>query len=222
MPKEAGKKSFLDFFKMKDLDDEFEDDLFDDEEDDDEDDDYIAPSKPKTKPSFGKGSSQKTGSTTYANTSYNQNQSSYKGTTQGQTYNNNYQNYSNYTASKAQPKSVQNNKLVEFNNRQRSEGGSVRSEVYVIKPLDINDSQVVVDSLLSGRTIVLNMEGLELAAAQRIIDFVCGACYALNGSLKAISGNIFIAVPQSIELSGDLRDELLSDASSISLQFDRY
>ncbi len=218
MPKETGKKSFLDFFKMKDLDDEFEDDLFDDDDEDD-DDDYIAPSKPKAKPSFGKNSSQKAGSTTYSNTSYSQNQNSYKATTQGQTYNN---SYSSYSTPKAQPKSAPSNKLVEFNNRQRSEGGSVRSEVYVIKPQDINDSQIVVDSLLSGRTIVLNMEGLELAAAQRIIDFVCGACYALNGSLKAISGNIFIAVPQSIELSGDLRDELLSDASSISLQFDRY
>lgn len=48
MAKEAGKKSFLDFFKMKDLDDdEFDDDLFDDDDDDD-DDDYV-PAKPPKK-----------------------------------------------------------------------------------------------------------------------------------------------------------------------------
>ena len=42
MAKEASKKSFLDFFKMKDLDDdEFDDDLFDDDDDDDDDDDAL-------------------------------------------------------------------------------------------------------------------------------------------------------------------------------------
>ncbi len=43
MAKQTGKKSFLDFFKMKDLDDddEFDDDLFDDDDDDDDDDDKI-------------------------------------------------------------------------------------------------------------------------------------------------------------------------------------
>ena len=58
MAKDAGKKSFLDFFKVKNIDDdedEFDDDLFDDDDyDDDDDDDYedVKPRASKSKPSF--------------------------------------------------------------------------------------------------------------------------------------------------------------------------
>ena len=60
MAKDAGKKSFLDFFKVKNIDDdedEFDDDLFDDDDyDDDDDDDYedVKPRASKSKPSFSK------------------------------------------------------------------------------------------------------------------------------------------------------------------------
>lgn len=97
-----------------------------------------------------------------------------------------------------------NNKVVSMNRG---------SEVYVIKPQEFNEAQTVTDFLKDGKTIVINMEGIELNAAQRIIDFIGGACYALDGSLQAISSNIFIAAPQDIEVSGDLRDEILNEST---------
>ena len=57
------------------------------------------------------------------------------------------------------------------------------------------------------------MEGIDLTLAQRIIDFVGGACYALDGSLQAISNNIFIAAPHDIEVTGDLREEILNEST---------
>ena len=100
--------------------------------------------------------------------------------------------------------SSSNNKVVSMNRG---------SEVYVIKPQEFNEAQTVTDFLKDGKTIVINMEGIELNAAQRIIDFIGGACYALDGSLQAISSNIFIAAPQDIEVSGDLRDEILNEST---------
>lgn len=97
------------------------------------------------------------------------------------------------------------NKVVSMNGR--------GSEVYVIKPQEFNEAQTVTDFLKDGKTIVINMEGIELTAAQRIIDFIGGACYALDGTLQAISSNIFIAAPQDIEVSGDLRDEILNEST---------
>ena len=97
------------------------------------------------------------------------------------------------------------NKVVSMNSR--------GSEVYVIKPQEFNEAQTVTDFLKDGKTIVINMEGIELTAAQRIIDFIGGACYALDGTLQAISSNIFIAAPQDIEVSGDLRDEILNEST---------
>lgn len=128
---------------------------------------------------------------------------------------------SSYSSNRQATRSNQG-KLVDFSNqKQRSESVRGRSEVYVIKPQEISESQTVTDFLKSGKTIVINMEGLELAPAQRIIDFIGGACYALNGSLQAISANIFIAAPNSIEVSGDLREEILND-STLSPQLGQF
>lgn len=100
-------------------------------------------------------------------------------------------------------------------------GGPRSNEVYVIKPQEFNEAQIVADFLKDGKTIVINMEGIEIYAAQRIIDFISGACYALNGTLQAISSNIFIAAPEAIEVSGDLRDEILND-NMLSPEIGKY
>ena len=84
------------------------------------------------------------------------------------------------------------------------------NEVCIMKPINFNDSQDICDVVLSSRIAVVNMEDLDIAMAQRIIDFIGGACYGINGELKAISSNIFIAVPNSMEVSGDLREEILT------------
>ncbi len=227
MAKES-KKSFLDFFKMKDLDDdEFEDDLFDDddEDDDEEYEDYVAAKKAKTKSSF----SRSTQAPAQQTSSYQRSQtSSYNASASGQGAYRQSSQASAYSQSRQQTRpatnySNSNNKLVDFNSnkQQKSEGYRGKSEVYVIKPHEISESQTVTDFLKEGKTIVINMEGLELAPAQRIIDFIGGACYALNGSLQAISANIFIAAPNSIEVSGDLREEILNE-STVSPQLGRY
>ena len=87
------------------------------------------------------------------------------------------------------------------------------SKEYVIRPKEFNEAQDITDFLNEGKTIVINMEGIDLTLAQRIIDFVGGACYALDGSLQAISNNIFIAAPHDIEVTGDLREEILNEST---------
>lgn len=108
------------------------------------------------------------------------------------------------------PKITNPSKLVSINSRSSNRSSG---QVYVIKPQEFNEAQRVTDYLKEGRTIVINMEGIEVNAAQRIIDFIGGACYALDGSLQAISANIFIAAPRNIDVSGDLRDEILNDTT---------
>ena len=96
-------------------------------------------------------------------------------------------------------------RVIPFHGRQE-EGESVK----VIKPQEFNEAQIVADFLKEGKTIVVNLEGIEISQAQRIIDFIGGASFAVDGSLKAISNNIFIVAPGNIEVSGDLRDEIIS------------
>lgn len=81
-------------------------------------------------------------------------------------------------------------------------------EVSLIKPTSIEDAREVCDYMLAGKAVVLNMEGIHTEVAQRIIDFTSGATYSMNGNLQKISNYIFIATPESVELSGDFQDLL--------------
>lgn len=85
-------------------------------------------------------------------------------------------------------------------------------EVSLIKPTSMEDSREICDYLLAGKAVVLNMEGIHMEVAQRIIDFTSGATYSMNGNLQKISNYIFIATPETVELSGDF-PELLTDGS---------
>lgn len=80
--------------------------------------------------------------------------------------------------------------------------------VCVIKPDSMEDTREITETLLANRTVVLNLEGLNVEIAQRIIDFTSGSTYAINGNLKKISNYIFIVTPSSVDISGDLQDIL--------------
>lgn len=80
--------------------------------------------------------------------------------------------------------------------------------VCVIKPTKIEDFREIADTLLSNTTVVLNLEGLDVELAQRIIDFSSGSCYAIDGGLQKVSSYIFIMTPSNVEISGDIQDIL--------------
>ena len=60
-------------------------------------------------------------------------------------------------------------------------------EVCVIKPKNVEEAREITDTLLSGRAVILNLEGLHVDVAQRIIDFTSGSCYSINGNLQKVS-----------------------------------
>lgn len=94
-------------------------------------------------------------------------------------------------------------------------------EVCVIKPHSMEDAREITETLLANCTVVLNMEGLELEIAQRIIDFASGSCYAMDGNLQKISNYIFIITPASVDISGDFQEILTGafDVPSFEKQF---
>lgn len=83
-------------------------------------------------------------------------------------------------------------------------------EVCVIKPSSIDDAREITDTLLSGKAVVLNFEGVHVEIAQRIIDFTSGASYSIDGTLQKVTNYIFIATPASVEVSGDLQNVIAS------------
>ena len=84
--------------------------------------------------------------------------------------------------------------------RMQSAGGM---EVCVFKPASVEDAREITETLLANRTVVLNLEGLDVDIAQRIIDFTSGSCYAINGNLQKISHYIFIITPASVDINNN-------------------
>ena len=104
--------------------------------------------------------------------------------------------------------------------KQYSEAGM---EVCIIKPTTVNDARDVTDTLLSNSTVVLNLEGLDVEIAQRIIDFTSGSCYAVHGNVMKISHYIFVITPANVDVSGDISTAISgsrsSDTSSLNMPY---
>lgn len=86
--------------------------------------------------------------------------------------------------------------------RRRSGG----MEVVVSRPTEVDEAHGVTDCLLANKIVNLNLEGLDMAIAQRIIDFISGSTYALGGNLQKISNYIFLVTPKTVDVSGDSKD----------------
>ena len=95
-----------------------------------------------------------------------------------------------------------------------NQGGNAAMEVCVIKPTSVEDAREITETLLNNRTVVLNLEGLDLEIGQRIIDFTSGSCFAIDGNLQKISNFIFIVTPAAVDISGDFQS--IMDAFDVS------
>lgn len=123
---------------------------------------------------------------------------------------------SKHTAREQKSSFKSSSKVTPMRPLKKTQGGNSGMEVCVIKPTTIEDAREITETLLNGRTVVLNLEGLDLEIGQRIIDFTSGSCFAINGNLQKISNYIFIATPSSVDISGDFQSIMDAfDASSL-------
>ncbi len=71
----------------------------------------------------------------------------------------------------------------------------------VYSPKNVGDVEVLIDFLRTRESAIITLEGVQSDDAQRILDFVSGAIYALNGNIHRISGNIFLLSPEGVGVS---------------------
>ena len=72
--------------------------------------------------------------------------------------------------------------------------------VVVIEPIDFNDSQKMADYLCKNQPVVINFEDTDPDVRKRIVDFVSGTIYALDGTVKKIGRNILVCAPPNIDI----------------------
>jgi len=80
-------------------------------------------------------------------------------------------------------------------------------KMIVYHPVSYEDTQSIIDNLKNRKPVIVNMEELELETAQRILDFLSGAVYALNGTMCKISRGIFVVAPNNYDVVGNGEDD---------------
>ena len=94
-----------------------------------------------------------------------------------------------------------NNKVVNIH-------ATTQLKVVLVKPERFENASEIADHLKDKRTVVINLESTNKDIARRLIDFLSGVAYAGEGKIKKVAANTYIITPYSVDIEGDLIDEL--------------
>ncbi|WP_309122904.1 cell division protein SepF [Paenibacillus sp.] len=80
------------------------------------------------------------------------------------------------------------------------------SKLVLCEPRNYEETQDIADHLRSRRAILVNLQRVRPEQAMRIVDFLSGTVYALNGAISKVGPNIFVCTPDSVEIQGVISD----------------
>ena len=101
----------------------------------------------------------------------------------------------------SEEKASKDNKIVNIN-------ATTQLEVVLVKPEAYADGSIVADHLINRRTVVLNLESTNKEVSRRLLDFLSGVAYAIDGQIKRVANSTFIITPYNVGVVGDILDEL--------------
>ena len=100
--------------------------------------------------------------------------------------------------------------IISFNGYESSRAERNMS-LKITHPCEVQEATYICEYLKTGKTCVVNLEGIDKNKAQRIADFLGGAAYAVNGEIHRISNEIFLIAPATVDISGDASEDLSQD-----------
>lgn len=83
-------------------------------------------------------------------------------------------------------------------------------QVVLVKPERYETAADIADHLKEKRAVLMNLETTPKEITRRLVDFLSGVAYAMNGKVKKVAANTYILTPPNVDLMGDLMDELES------------
>ena len=82
-----------------------------------------------------------------------------------------------------------------------------QAHVVVLEPHCYDEVQGVADHLKNRRSVIVNLESADVELARRVVDFMSGTTYALNGSMQKVGNGIFVFVPSNVDITAEIRDQ---------------
>ena len=92
-----------------------------------------------------------------------------------------------------------------FNGHVVGSAASNKQQLVLLRPETFNDAPVIATNLRQKKAVVLNLENVDKALARRVVDFLSGCTYAVDGSVKKIAHATYLFCPSNMEISGDLQ-----------------
>ena len=93
-----------------------------------------------------------------------------------------------------------------FNGQVLNMNASNKQEVVLFRPGSFNDTSKAADDLRNRKAVIVNMEYVDKAMARRVVDFLSGCVYALDGDVKKIAQSAYLFCPKNVEVHGDLEN----------------
>ena len=84
--------------------------------------------------------------------------------------------------------------------------GSGKQEVVLFHAKTFDDAAKASDELRRKKAVILNMENVDKALTRRVVDFLSGSVYALDGSVKKIAQSTYLFCPHNMDVVGDLEN----------------
>ena len=84
-------------------------------------------------------------------------------------------------------------------------------QVVLVKPVEFEEASNIANHLRDKRTVVLNLESANKEISRRMVDFLSGVAYALEGKIKKVAISTYIITPYNVDIIGDVLDELESN-----------
>ncbi len=81
-----------------------------------------------------------------------------------------------------------------------------KQEVVLFHPVNFNDTSKAADDLRNKKAVIVNMENVDKAMARRVVDFLSGCAYALDGKVKKVAQSTYLFCPHNMDVVGDLEN----------------
>ncbi len=87
------------------------------------------------------------------------------------------------------------------------QNGIAGSKMMLLEPRAYSESQQIADYLKNRSAVVVNLKRVTPDQAKRIVDFLYGTIYAINGDIQKLGGGIFLCTPNNVTVDGKISDE---------------
>lgn len=78
------------------------------------------------------------------------------------------------------------------------------SKIIISEPRDYSDAKEISQQLLANKAVVVNFSRVDEDQSKRIVDFIAGTVFAINGEMKSVGDQIFLCTPPKFEIDGEI------------------